>query len=182
MCIYCNHKEQATQTVPVLVASLLKQLVQDHPVVSDSVKSLYDVHYPRSTHPSLSDITATLRNEVERYSKVFIVVDALDELRESDRGHLIKELRSLAKHVKLIITSRRLPSIEHIFQAAKHKDIGANGEDVRMYVGSRILEEPSLSEVVGEDAALQNTIADQIIANVQGMYVFLLLNDRSSIS
>lgn len=169
-CIYCSHKEQGKQTVPALVASLLKQLVQDHPAVSGWVKSLYAKHYARDTHPSLGELMETLRKEVGRYSRVFIIVDALDEFFEHGRGHLITELQSLANTVNLMVTSRRLPSIEQIFQGAKHKDIYANERDVRTYIENRILQEPSLLCVVGE-GALQKTIADKIIENVRGMYV-----------
>src|SRR5271156_5095192 len=33
-CIYCNYKEQAEQTVPNLVATLLKQMTQDRRAIS----------------------------------------------------------------------------------------------------------------------------------------------------
>src|SRR5882672_9098600 len=83
--IYCNHKEQAKHTVRELIASILKQLVQDHPAISEWAKALYDRHNSKATYPSLKELTEALRMEVGRYSRVFVIVDALDELDEIHR-------------------------------------------------------------------------------------------------
>ena len=42
--IYLNYKEQHEQTIANLIASILKQMVQDRPMISDSVKALYERH------------------------------------------------------------------------------------------------------------------------------------------
>ena len=65
-----------------LVASLLKQFLQDHPVILEWVESLYEKHYPRATSPSLKELMETLQKAVRQYSKVFIMIDVLDELVE----------------------------------------------------------------------------------------------------
>ena len=96
-CIYCNYKEQAEQTVPNLVASLLRQIVQGRRAISDDVKSLFERHQRQSTRPTLDQLTDVLISEIRMRSKVFIVVDALDECREDDatRALLLQVLRSL---------------------------------------------------------------------------------------
>lgn len=81
-CIYCNYKEQTVQTVSELVASLLKQMVQDQPVISDRIKSLYEHHFVRNTQPTHEEFIKALQSEIGIYTKVFIVVDTLDEFLE----------------------------------------------------------------------------------------------------
>ena len=112
-CIYCNYKEQIEQTVSNLVASLLKQIVQDRYGASDNVKSLYELHNHQSTRPTLDELTTALKSEIGAYSKVFIVIDALDEYPEDNgiRLNLLKALRSLVGTVNLMVTSRDLSSI-----------------------------------------------------------------------
>jgi hypothetical protein len=170
--IYCNHKEQAKQTVRELVASLLKQFVQDRPEISECATSLYDSHYPKATRPCLSELTEALRKEVEGYSKAFIVIDALDELVERDRSHLIKEVQSLSNTVHLMVTSRRLLSIEQILCGAKSKEIRADERDVRTYVNHCIRHEPRLSLLIRADDTLREHIAYKISINAKGMYVY----------
>ena len=163
--IYCNYKEQTEQTVPNLVASLLKQMVQDRHVISDDVKSFYERHRRRGACPTLDQLTGALRSEIQMYSKVFIVVDALDECREDDatRAMLPKVLRSLAGNVKLMVTSRDLPSIARSFEGTHRLHIRAKDDDIKMYIEDRIALGP------WHLANLQDTIVDRITANAKGM-------------
>jgi hypothetical protein len=154
-----------------LVASLLKQFVQDHPVISEWVMDLYRKHYPGATSPSLNELMETLRKEVGRYSKVFIIIDALDELVEHNRGHLINYVQSLSNTVNLMVTSRPLSSNGPIFRGAKSIDIRANEQDVREYIKHRILDSSRLSDLVEAKDTLRECILDKVSTNAGGMYV-----------
>jgi hypothetical protein len=162
--MYCNYKEQTLQTVTHLIASLLKQSVQDCPVTSDNVKSFYRRHQIRTTYPTLDEFFQTLETEIKTYEKVFIVVDALDECTESNgsRIKLLKALRSLAGHVNLMVTSRDLPSIEQHFRDAQRLHIRATDEDVAKYVQSQLGDYPGLVN-------LRDTITKKIVDKVEGM-------------
>src|SRR5277367_1670749 len=76
--IYCNYKEEA-QTSVHLVGSLLHQLVQRHSNPSNEIHSLYKSHFSKRTHPTLSEYSTLLQSECRSFSKVVIVIDALDE-------------------------------------------------------------------------------------------------------
>jgi hypothetical protein len=170
--IYCNYKEHIRQTVSELIASLLKQLVQGSPATSDSAKSLYQRHTPQNTRPTIAELIKTLQSEIRTYSKVFIIVDALDECLEGNGGHLIRVLQSLTDAVNLMVTARPLPLIEQQFLNAIRLDIRANDNDVRQYVEDRIPREPRLVQLIGTDQALQDSIVNKIVEKVGGMYVF----------
>ncbi|KIM82512.1 hypothetical protein PILCRDRAFT_70744, partial [Piloderma croceum F 1598] len=170
VCIYCNYKEQTEQTVPEIIASLLKQLVQDRPMTSDNVKSLHEQHVGRGTRPTYEELKKAFQSEVGT-SNVYIVVDALDECLERDQGYLITELRSLGSAIHLMVTSRPLLSIEQLFQHATRLDILANDTDVRKYIEDRIAHEYRLVLHVNTDQALREIIIEKIAANVKGMYV-----------
>lgn len=99
MCIFCNHKERTVQTDTNLVASLLKQLVEERYVVSKHVRELYEKHVKKGTRLTNQEFLDTLRLEVETfYSSAFIVLDALDEGPEDEgtRVHLISNLQNLS--------------------------------------------------------------------------------------
>ncbi|EGN97887.1 hypothetical protein SERLA73DRAFT_160915 [Serpula lacrymans var. lacrymans S7.3] len=91
---YCNHKDQSTQTTYNLVASLLKQLVQDFPHTFERVNTEYRSHREKQIRPTLSEVCNTLKKEFSEFSRVFIVVDALDEVSEDDsRAELLTSLQ-----------------------------------------------------------------------------------------
>jgi hypothetical protein len=88
----------------------------------------------------LDDIAECLNVEISGFSRVFIVVDGLDELSEEDgaRSEFLKAIQSLTGPINLMVTSRDIPSIMLHFEEASHLTIHAHDDDVRSYVRSRI--------------------------------------------
>ena len=169
--IYCNYKEQ-NQTAINLVASLLQQLIQKQPKISEKIIAIYKRHSCKQTRPSLTEYLKLLQSEVYRFLKVFIVVDALDECleREGVRG-FIPEVRKLPPHVNLLVTSRHIPAIEHEFEKAARLEIYASDDDVRSYAETRIEEQPQLIRHIKVDPTLRSLILDTIVKKASGMYV-----------
>ena len=170
LCIYCNFKEQSEQTVSNLVASLLKQLIEDSPEVHDNIKSLYERHKDQRARPTLGEFQQVLISEIKMISKVFIVVDALDECSEADgtRAKLLSVLQSLG-FTHLLATARPLSSILEDFQGIPKLEIHANDHDVQRYIEERIPHEPWLDKHVKGHPLLQEEIIKKIIQNVKGM-------------
>jgi hypothetical protein len=164
MCIYCDYKDQASQTVPNFIASLLKQIVQDCRTISTNMRSFYTRHPSYDTRPTLNEFTQALQAEIGAYSKVFVVVDALDECPDHDGSwrKLLKTLRSLSGPISLMVMSRYLGSITEAFKGTSHFDILADDEDVKKYIESELVSHPHLED-------LKETIVEKIVANICGM-------------
>ena len=82
--IFCNYKAQADQTTANLLAAILKQLMQARPSIAEPVSRLYEHHYSRKTKPSLDEIFTALQIVVKNITRVYVVVDALDECSDRD--------------------------------------------------------------------------------------------------
>jgi ankyrin repeat domain-containing protein 50 len=171
--VYFSYKELEDQTDVNLIASLLQQLVQRKPFISDDVSSLYYHHIEKRTRPTLGEWCKLLNSEVNQLSKVFIVIDALDECSESNgtRDSFLAEVRKLQPAVHLFITSRHTGSIEHEFEKAAHLEIRANDADVRKYLEHRTANEPQLVRHIKKDPALRETIINSLVEKAKGMYV-----------
>ena len=171
--IYCNYKDIEVQTPANLFASLWMQLVESHPI-SDDVKMLHKKHINRSTRPSLSEILQVLRSEIGDYSgsKVFIIVDALDECPEDNkiRETVLTELRALQSTVHLMVTSRPHVTVE-LDPPCLIVDIRASDGDVLHYVDGRISCDRQLARHLKGRAALQEDLRKTVVHNAQGMYV-----------
>lgn len=59
--VYCNFQRQHEQKAEDLLASLLKQLTQGLSFLPNSVKSLYNKHQVKHTHPLLDEISTALQ-------------------------------------------------------------------------------------------------------------------------
>ena len=77
--IYNDYKDQQTQSTANLVGALLQQIVLRGADVSKELMTLYQEHQGGRTPPTLDKLCGVLCGEVRKLSKVFIVVDALDE-------------------------------------------------------------------------------------------------------
>ncbi|KAF4345639.1 hypothetical protein FBEOM_404 [Fusarium beomiforme] len=118
--IYCNFRREQEQKINNLLASLVKQLSRGWHVLPESVKSLYGKHKKNGTHPLVEELSATLHNIIALYTKVFIIVDALDECQVLDdcRGKLLSEILRFQERsvVNFFATSRPVPDITKVFQ------------------------------------------------------------------
>jgi hypothetical protein len=170
--LYCNFRRQDEQNSEGLLASLLKQLTQGLPSLPDTVKSLYDKHTVKGTRPSLDEISRSLQSVAALYSRVFIIVDALDECRASDgsRARFLTEVFNLQAKCRanLFATSRFIPEIAEKFDGSISLETHASVEDVRRYVHSHISHLPSF---VGDNPELQGDIETEIVNAANGMYV-----------
>jgi hypothetical protein len=178
-CIFCSYNERSTQSLEELVASILKQIIQDHPLASESIKAFCKEFRDKQRRPRLTNLIDALRSEIQAYSKVFFVIDALDECPEDYQGRLIAEFESISSTVYLMVTSRPLDLIKQQFRGACHLDINAEDGDVRKYIDSRIRRgqtknEILLAQLVQDNRGLRDSIVEKIVTNTRGMSVLLI--------
>ena len=168
--IYCNFRRQDEQKATDLFASLLKQLTQGRSSVPDSVKSLYDSHRDNRTQPSSDEILRTLQSVATLYSRIFFIVDALDECQVSDdcRMRFLSEIFNLqAKHqANIFATSRFIPEISEKFKESIRLEIRASKQDVQRYLDGRMSQLPNC---VLRSSELQDEIKAEIVNAVDGM-------------
>ncbi|KAL6798507.1 ankyrin repeat-containing domain protein [Trichoderma sp. SZMC 28012] len=142
--IYCNFKKQEEQRLHNLLASVLKQLAESQPYLPHSIKSLYNRHKDKRTNPSTNEILTVLQSVASIFSRIFIIVDALDECQESSgcRASFISELSNLQMRngVNIFATSRFIPDIRDRFKGSQEVEIRAHDEDVRKYLKSQIMQ------------------------------------------
>lgn len=132
---------------------------------------LYRQHSKKQTRPTLDELSKLLQLEVFRFSKVFIVIDALDECPENrgTRDSFITEIRNLQPITHLLVTSRQISTIEREFQKAAQVEIHAKDEDIGRYIESRIQGDYQLIRYTQKDPGLQDTIRNTIIEKTKGM-------------
>jgi hypothetical protein len=114
--------------------SLLKQLAESQPSLLSIVKDLYNRHKTKRRRLSLEEILSTLHSVAAKYSRLFIIIDALDECKASSdcrRRFLSKILNLQAKvGANVFATSRLIPGIEKEFNGCLSHEIRASKEDI----------------------------------------------------
>lgn len=178
--VYCNYKRQQEQQPVELLASLLKQLIQEQSSIPEGVKDLYKRHKDKRTRPSWNEVSKILQSVIADYSRVFLLIDALDEYQVADGGRkkLLSEIFNLQakSELSLFATSRHIPEIEKEFEGSMSLEIRARDEDVGRYLNEHMSHLPSF---VLRNADLQKEVKVQIIKAVDGMSVFFWLSEGS---
>jgi Cdc6-like AAA superfamily ATPase len=171
--VYCNFKRQQEQKPEDLLANLLKQLVQGQLTTPETVKSLYERHKNKRTTPSFEEVSKALHFVIADYSKVFIIIDALDECQVSDgsRKKFLEEVFNLQANngVSLFATSRFIPEIINEFERRSTRlDIRASDKDIQRYLDVRIPQ--LLQSTISQHGDLQDTIRRDVVKAADGMY------------
>lgn len=170
--LYCDFRRHYEQKTQDLVASLLKQLIQKQTRIPDCVQAFYDKYNKESRRPSLDELSEILRSVSSLYSKVFILIDALDECQDTDgcRKNLLSRIFHLQKetNINIFATSRFIQDIVDTFNESICFEISAKDEDVQSYLDSHMTRLPSF---VLRSPDLQNEIKAKICQLSDGMWV-----------
>ncbi|KAF3293548.1 hypothetical protein TWF132_004516 [Orbilia oligospora] len=166
--IYFNYKANAHITVDELISNLLKQLARTQDPLSNCVKDLYD--RCKGIRPPRAEIVKALGAVVASYSRVFIVVDALDEYERCSEflGQLFEIHKNYA--LNIFATSRPIPEIRGIFE--RHEislielEIRASEADIINYLEGQILH--SGGNIVRKNRAL---VIGKVSKLAQGMFL-----------
>ena len=163
--IYFNHKENPSAVD--LLASILKQILQQGTTISAAVRDLYAKHTERDTRPTLAEISDLLVAESQTVSKMYMVVDALDEC-QAETNTKDKVLAALQRlpNLHLLVTSRPHMDISQNFSVV-WLPIKADNRDIAAFIRTRLEENRNLKRYVKED--LKETLIKKVIKKADGM-------------
>jgi hypothetical protein len=138
--------------------------------------ALYEKHKIKRTRPSFDEISKTLQSVTAMFSRVFIIIDALDECQMTDgcRTRLLTEifLAQAKSSANVFATSRFLPEVTERFEESISLEIRASEEDVRRYLDGCMYRLPAF---VNRSPGLQEEIKTGIVSLVKGMWVPYIL-------
>ncbi|KAJ7755758.1 hypothetical protein B0H14DRAFT_2978102 [Mycena olivaceomarginata] len=179
-CLYLTHKELQTQTLENLLAGLWRQLVPETPSAWYSVQQLYKDHLKRGTRPLLVKIYELLCSAVAQWSKVYLVVDALDEYPDDPRMILLRYLTTIGPQVNLMLTSR--PSVtagKGLCREFTTLTIRGSDTDIQIYLAERIRLSSNLQDHINEFPDLEGQIVEEIRRAADGIFLLAKLHIES---
>ncbi|CZR48608.1 uncharacterized protein FPRO_04068 [Fusarium proliferatum ET1] len=175
--IYCRYNRADRQTFDELRASILRQLCERLSPLPKCIMQVYaEYKLQRVKIPQETSLSA-LESVLGLFSKVFLVVDALDEWQAGDDarlyslpGELLFLQRKLA--INLLATSRPLPLITNQFDSYPSLSIIAQQEDIDAYVDNFGWSE---SSCIGKIPGLRNMVKEIMSRLVKGMFLLARL-------
>ncbi|TVY38473.1 Ankyrin repeat domain-containing protein [Lachnellula subtilissima] len=178
--VYFNFRRQEEQKLEILLAGILKQLIQRRHSLPESIKAFYRHHKHDQTRLSRDETRKELQSVIALYSKVYIVADALDECQDEHRAKILSEISELQANTgfNLFATSRFIPEIISRFENSHRLEIRARDHDVHIYLNGYMSRLPAC---VQRSPDIQETIVTKIVTAVQGMHLYVesLVGKRS---
>ncbi|KAF5572617.1 ankyrin repeat [Fusarium pseudoanthophilum] len=170
--IYCDFRRKSDQTVNNLLASILKQLIKHSPQRSRFIQEL-DI----SVRPTSAKMFVNLRQVIGLYSKVFVVVDALDECEAAGgcRARFMAYIKDLQVKcgINLLATSRFIFEITQTFTGDPSIEIRAALVDINKYVEGHL---DRLPKFVRGNSTLKGDIKKGISEAADGMFLLAQLH------
>ncbi|KAI9665887.1 MAG: hypothetical protein M1821_003822 [Bathelium mastoideum] len=174
--LFCSYKTNLDQSIPNLLAALLKQLIQGRPNIAAPATHMYEYHFKRGSRPSVQELLQNLNSVFSRFSNVFIIIDALDEYSSinDERRQLINMMRDLqaGSNVRLLFTSRFIPDVIQDFCSCPHLEIRADQGDIKRFVASQLSRLPAC---IQRDDELKTAVQTNIVEAVDGMFLLARL-------
>lgn len=153
------------------MASILRQLVSQRSAIPQNVQDMYQRYSKGTTRPRLAEVMDCLKSVIESYSRVFLIVDALDECSESTgaRYALLEALKILPKWVYLLATSRAVSTIGTDLEPCDHLNIVASNHDIQLYLEGQLQTQRKLRKHILADPTIKDAIITSVIGRAQGM-------------
>lgn len=117
----------------------------------------------------MEEICKLLGTVAIAFAKVFVVIDALDECEKKDRKTLISSIRKLPSNIFFLSTSRKIPDLENMFEAALQLKVNAADVDIRAYIDGQIKSTSDLGHLLQKDSRLKEELLTKVVSMSTGM-------------
>ena len=163
----------------------LKQLCRTMQSLPSELQEVYMQRDKNDSQPNYEELRVVLLAVMQHFSRVYFVLDALDECTLDQRQDLCKFLLSMVNTtsasttnegvVKLFVTSRKESDIEAAFQQQSIPtiEIAATNvdSDIEVYVKAQIELRLQNQSLRLRDMTLKNKILSVLTSKAGGMYV-----------
>lgn len=171
--VYCDYRDQKEQTSENVVGALLTQLLKCLPEIPSAVLEIHEQRVSQDRPLSLEDSSRLLQITCAQFHRVYISLDALDELQPTYLEALLKCLCEVPSGIQLFLTGR--PQVQSVIQKFAKADTGiiieAHKNDIQSFVEHEI-GGPNDLEPEAMDETLRRQIIDKVVNSAKGMLVY----------
>lgn len=167
---YCNFKDRDMQSLENLLAGLCVQLASSSESLPKTLTTVYSDHRANGTRPTLKEIFGIFEETAKPFTRIYLIVDALDECSTEVRSNLVEKLINLQPSVRLLVTTRFIDSITSQFNENAIIEIRASRGDLEKYVRSRLAASSRLPAMLNlQYTSLSSEICDKVAEHASGM-------------
>ncbi|KAH7311604.1 hypothetical protein B0I35DRAFT_452792 [Stachybotrys elegans] len=171
--VYFEFQREGEQGPDEVFAALLKQLSQSRPCLPEGLESLHLKCKGGERRPLLKQILSTLKQVIDTFSQVYLLIDALDECQTQDycRSQFLAGISYLHDNsaINLLVTSRPIMmETTNLLDDALCRSIRATENDIDLYLEQYV---KILRNTVTDSPGLRLKIRKGILHAADGMFL-----------
>ncbi|KAJ5759050.1 hypothetical protein N7520_006206 [Penicillium odoratum] len=154
-----------------LLKTVLAQLVFRKRSLSYATSSLYQAEALRKGSASSKAYQNAIRAEINRFSKVLLILDGLDTFSDKDR--ILGRMHKLPQHAQLLVTLREMNGTKPLDNSG-YVSVLAPPEDIGLYTLARTKSDSSIRNIIGEknpDIKFEDEILHSVVEKSHGIFL-----------
>lgn len=172
---FCDYKYPETQRPVNILSTLAVQLAKQTETAFELLESYYKELHPQNRMvmpPETKDILKVVQAMVNKYDRVYLAIDGLDECG-SNVIEVLQSLKQITKYsqVNVAFFSRNEPDIMEELVDSQQIEITAHTEDLELYVLAQMETRKRLGGLAVKNPELHEYIRRALIEGANGMSV-----------
>lgn len=169
---YFDFSDPNKQTLENLLLSLVTQMSLQSSETPEALQSLYSRCQQGHQRPSTTDLQKLFQDISRKFSKTFVIIDALDECRERDEllEFITKANEWSQESVHLLATSRKEREIDDHLEPLVSSQICIQSEivnaDIYEHINDVLQKDPKLNKWPKD---VQSEISESLMSAADGM-------------
>ena len=112
--VYCGYVDPSDQNRNNFLRALIRQILQLRPELGQHIRNTYKAYCNEGKQPSSAELSSILEELISRLKDCFIIVDALDDIREEPQRYKLLTM-VVGQQTKVLVTSRPVDSVSNFF-------------------------------------------------------------------
>lgn len=142
-CVFFNRERHQQITTSMVLGSLLVQFINMRDIIPSDIVRTWVAHQEDSSLPHSRIMGSMLLTELRRFSKSFIIIDALDECPSQTQRELLFSLCAAQRDhpaLHLLVSSRNMGGIgeDTDLDQAPVFEISAQAKDLHLYIENQV--------------------------------------------
>ncbi|KAH7120294.1 ankyrin repeat-containing domain protein [Dactylonectria estremocensis] len=172
---FCDYKDAKSHQPENILSAIAVQLGQQKEQAFDLLEEYFDELNPKNQlqkQPRLGPLLMLVKDMANKFEKVYIMVDGLDECGENISS-MVESLNSLAEtsHISTALFSRKEEEIRDILEDQYDQiEIDAHTEDLEAYIVAQMSQRKVLKKLEVTNPSLYEEIFHTLLQGARGMF------------
>jgi hypothetical protein len=179
---YCDYSDLPTLNISSVLGTIIKQLLERFTDIPGDVEGKLNQCYRSGTKiPDHNLLAAILYSVVDLFSRVFILIDGIDELGKEEQNIVLSVVKRLGQlksiEVKVFVSSRREETyITKSLQNFRRIDLSTANttSDIACFIKGTVRSKIESEELILQNPSLEHDIVRALLDGAQGMYALKL--------